>query len=219
MMHSANFVVFDIETGGLDESKSGMIEIALIVINSNLEIIDRYETLIKPYSGFGGVPLILYSQALQVNGIKETDLRNGKDGEVVFNELVALLKKYTVEKYKKPILVGHNIIDFDNKFLKYFFNLFGKKTQDDKVLEGYIASFYADTMWLSRMKWGNVEVSNHKLEGFCERLGVSHYDSHRAMSDAEANAEAFIKIMDELRSGAKSFEMSNEREQKRDFTF
>ena len=44
-----NFVVLDLETGGFSASKNPITEIAVIVLDINLNEILRYENYIKPY--------------------------------------------------------------------------------------------------------------------------------------------------------------------------
>ena len=42
------------------------------------------------------------------------------------------------------------------------------------------------------------ELKKHKLDIICEQLGVSLEGHHRAVNDAEATAEVFLKFIDML---------------------
>ena len=49
-MIKSNYIVFDTETGGLDETKNPITQYAAVVLDGcTLKEIDRWETFVKPY--------------------------------------------------------------------------------------------------------------------------------------------------------------------------
>ena len=78
-------------------------------------------------------------------------------------------------------LVGQNV-SFDYGFLSYF----GKKY-------GYNFETEMEDTWQLAMQ--NLRgLKNYKLKTICAKLGVSLENAHRAVHDATATAECFIKL-------------------------
>ena len=51
-MIKSDYIVFDVETGGLDETKNPMTQYAAVILDGcTLKEIDRFETFLKPYGG------------------------------------------------------------------------------------------------------------------------------------------------------------------------
>jgi len=200
-----NFAVFDLETGGLSATKNPICEIAIVIVDSNLEIIEKYSEIIAPYDD----SLKYEPKALEVNGLTMNQIENGKNSKEVVEEVISLFGEYTHGKgyqKKKPILVGHNIDKFDIPFIVEFF---GKHRKD---LSNFIEpNFTIDTMWWSRMKW--IESVNYKLGTVCSNLGIKLENAHRALPDTVKTAEMFIEFMKSLRGESK--ENSNKLEFKR----
>ncbi len=189
MKFEANFVVFDLETGGLNEDKNPVLEVAMFVLTNDLENGDSYDTLVKPYGD-----LEIQPQALVANNI-DLDVveKNGKEIGVVVNEMSKFLKDQRVGR-EKPILVGHNIDHFDIPFLNAMFNFVGKdlsKLVNDK--------FTIDTMWWSRIRWQ--ESVNYKLGTCVQNAGIELVNAHRAVADTVATRDLAKQFLMGLRSG------------------
>lgn len=196
-----NFVVFDIETGGLDEDKHPIIELAFITLQKDKKgdlVISKdltFDCLIKPYSE----NLTIEEQALKVNGITFEEIEKfGVESKDVVEGLIELsqsLQKESVRNRRrgnKPLLVGHNIDDFDVPFLRKFFELHNKNLYD------YFSFATVDTYTLSRILFRtDQKIDNLKLITVCNYFGIRINNAHRAYEDAMANAELFIK-MDKL---------------------
>jgi len=176
-----NYVVFDVETGGLSSSKNPITQIALISFDAEtLDEVSRYETYVQPYNG------LAYEQAaLSITGITMSDINGGVPVAQMVKEVAAELVRAKVRS-KKPILVGHNVIGFDMGFLQVAFD-------SAKIdLSKYIEKIQMDTMWLSRMAWpGEEDIANHKLGTCCEKVGAELIDAHRAMNDVEGTLKLF----------------------------
>lgn len=191
MIYPVNYIVFDCETGGLNPQKNPIIEIALYVINNDLEYVAEYETLVKPYGD-----LIYTPQAMEVHKIPmEQILSEGKDIKLVVKEMIDFIKPLKLGKFAKPIFVGHNIYKFDGPYLESVFSFCGKSMFD--VVENH----YEDTMWIARKKWGNKEqIANFQLTTCCNKVGIEFVQAHRAMTDTKATARLFMEFVKDLRS-------------------
>lgn len=208
MLYNCNFIVCDIETGGLSFQKNPIVEIALVVVNSNLEIVNEYETLIKPYGD-----LLLEQQAMSIHKIPLSDIQKGKDVKDVVNDLITLIKPLKVGKYGKPIMVGHNLEKFDMDFIEFMFQFSGKNIYD--IVDEHVE----DTIWISRKKWGNEDqIANYQLTTCCNKVGIDLIQSHRALNDTKATAKLFIELMKCLRSNG-SFIKSEQKSVRESFKF
>ena len=167
MIHDCHYIVLDLETGGYvindPKKKKPITQVGLCVLNHKMEKVFEYSAYIKPY-----VELHVYEKsALDYTGTTiEKLMANGKDVGEVYADLKAIFTKYKVGR-KLPVLVGHNIIEFDLDFLFVFFERF-----KDNFMN-YIESYIEDTMWISRKMWGHIDVVSHKLPDACERMGIT----------------------------------------------
>jgi len=171
------YMVFDLETTGLVAGKHAICEIACCPFDQNLNNLKEFESgIIKPYDNRE-----IQQNALNHNGITYSQLENGRDSEVVFDELVKYIKSFK-KTAAKIILVGHNILKFDNRHLEDYFNFHGKDLW--KFVNSNIG---LDTMWWSRME--RVESDNFKLGTSCANRGIDLVDAHRAVNDTRANRD------------------------------
>ena len=189
MRHNADFIFFDLETGGLTFLKCPACEIAVIRLNWKLEEVERYRAIIAPHDKGNWndpkLPWGLYApQALEVNKLTMKEIEGGKDSKLVVRELIELFKRSKKESGKAPILVGHNIIKFDNPYLE---NFFARHKEDLwKFVE---KDHFVDTMWWGRMKYE--ESDNYKLGTCCSNEGIdlTGESAHTAEGDITANCE------------------------------
>lgn len=99
-----HFVVFDLETTGLDPKSDAIIEIALVKCDENFKIIDEYTTLVNP-----GMPIPEDAQAI-------TGITNE---EVIKAPYFSDLREKVRDFIGSSILVAHNA-DFDTAFLREY---------------------------------------------------------------------------------------------------
>ena len=150
-----DYTIIDIETTGLDSYFNEIIELGAIKVRNN-QIVDTYQTLIKP-----------------VNKIDEfieqlTHITN----EMVVNapSLKEKLKEY-IDFIGNDIIVGHNV-NFDINFIY------------DNCLENYdnviLKNDFIDTLRLGRRCIKDVE--NHKLNTLAIKYNLDTENEHRAIS-------------------------------------
>lgn len=166
-LKNKTFVVFDIETTGLDYRKDEIIEIGAVKV-VNGEIKESFATLIKPTQEIS-------QEITGINGITNEMVADAP----IFGNVIADFYKFS----KDAILVAHNA-EFDTTFIKEH----GKKYRfkfDNEIV---------DTLLLSRTYLK--QLRHHKLKNLCEYFDVSLINAHRALNDTVATAKCFIKMAD-----------------------
>lgn len=165
----SSYVVFDIETTGLSAINDMITEIGGIrVVNG--EIKDTFSQLVNPERP---IPEFITN----LTGITDEMVKDKptiKDVIMEFKEFI-----------KDDVLVAHNAT-FDIGFIREKMRL-NNIQLNNPVL---------DTLELSRSVFP--ELKSHKLNLVAKHLGISLDNHHRAVDDAQATAEIFIKIMNLL---------------------
>lgn len=164
------FVVFDIETTGLSRERDKITEIGAVKIE-NGKIIDKFSTFVNPK-----VPIS--EEITKLTGITNDMVKDAP-------EISEVLPKF-MEFCNDSVIVAHNA-GFDVGFIRHNAKILNMKPIDNTVL---------DTVELSRTLLP--ELKKHKLNIVAEAMGVSLKGHHRAVNDAQATAEIFIKFMDML---------------------
>ena len=164
------YVVFDIETTGLNKEKCKIIEIGAVKIR-NREIVDRYSTFIDPGEK-------LSDEIVDLTNITDDMLEGQRPIETVLPEFLDFVGD--------DVLVAHNA-SFDTGFVRI---------KDEELGIEYRKNTILDTLELSRTLLK--ELKKHKLDVVAKHLGVSLEGHHRAVNDAEATAEIFLKLVDML---------------------
>lgn len=160
-------VVFDVETTGLDPNTCEMIEIGACKVRDG-KIIETFSVLMKPSQP---IP----DQITELTGITNEMVANCKTIKDVLQDFY----KFT----RNSVLVAYNIA-FDYKFMY----LAGIK-------QGYnFDNPQIDAMVLAKNKLKSIK--NYKLKTVANALDVSLENAHRAVHDAIATAEVFIKLVD-----------------------
>lgn len=173
---------FDTETTGLFPYKNDIIQIACLVeIDGN--IVDEFESKIRPFA-----PANVEAKALEVNGLKLSDVMNYPGTKEVHDKFLSFLKKYIkpFDKGDKFAPAGYNV-KFDIDFLSNHF----KKCGDN-----YYGSFFnyraIDPMYILHVMdyRKKIELPNYKLKTVCDHFGIS-IEAHEALSDIKATRELY----------------------------
>lgn len=166
-LENKTFVVFDIETTGLDYRKDEIIELGAVKV-VNGEIKESFATLIKPNQ-------LISEEITNINGITNEMVANSP----IFGNVIADFYKFT----KGCILVAHNA-EFDTTFIKEHGKKYRFKFENEIV----------DTLAIARTYLK--QLRHHKLKNLCEYFDVSLINAHRALDDTVATAKCFIKMAD-----------------------
>lgn len=164
------YVVFDIETTGLSKEKEMITEIGAVKVADG-KIIDRFSTSVNPQRPIS-------AEITKLTGITDDMV---KDAPTIENVLPEFLKFC-----EDTVLVAHNA-SFDTGFIRI---------AAERAGLGELHHTIVDTLELARALLP--ELNKHKLDIVCEHLGVTLNGHHRAVNDAEATAEVFIKFLDML---------------------
>ncbi len=160
------YVVFDLETTGLEPVKEEIIEIgACKIVNGRID--ETFSTFVKPSKHIS----------------KEITDLTGIDDEMVKD---APTINYVMPDFYKfcdgATLVAHNIA-FDISFIHNM----------SKKLSYNFNHENLDTLVIARQKLPGLK--NYKLGTIVEKLNIVLENAHRAINDATATAKAFIKLM------------------------
>ncbi len=171
-INQQQFVIFDIETTGLDYLMGNqVIELAGQKIVHG-EIVDEFHELINP-----SVPV--EDGAYRVHGLSNMFLaENGGNAQDIFSRFV--------EFTHNTVLVGHNIINFDLPFLNNDLTRYELQP---------LSNFAVDTLLMARTLLP--QLPNHKLGTVALHFGVDPSGAHRAMVDVEMNKKVFLKMLDQ----------------------
>jgi DNA polymerase III epsilon subunit family exonuclease len=168
-LEDARFVVFDLETTGLAVADARICEIGAVRIH-RLEPAGTFETLVAP-----GVPTQRRVGCLA--GVPDEVLRAAPRAETALHRFSAFAGD--------AVLVAHNA-RFDTGFVNY---------ELARLTGSRLSATVIDTLPLARnLLRGRVEKTN--LASLAFFFGVSVAPCHRALPDASATAEVFLRLVD-----------------------
>ena len=161
------FVVFDIETTGLKPGVDAITEIGAVKIKGR-EITDRFQTFVNPKRP---IPKNI------------TELTGISDDMVATAPVIASAIKDFYAFCEGAVLVAHNA-SFDTSFIK-------AEAKNAGLEFDYT---YVDTLELARCTVTGTK--NYKLDTLCKHFGVRLANHHRAIDDAAATGEVFLKLLE-----------------------
>ena len=164
-----SYVVFDIETTGFGPVNDRIIEIGAVKVVEG-KIVDKYSTFINP-----DIPIPFRIE--QLTGINDTMVMDAPMIDVILPEFL--------EFCEGCILVAHNA-SFDVGFIQKKAEQLGITTEFTVI----------DTVAMARVLLP--ELNRFKLNTVAKALGISLLNHHRAVDDAGATAEIFVKFVEML---------------------
>ncbi|MGN0242961.1 MAG: PolC-type DNA polymerase III [Lachnospiraceae bacterium] len=176
------FVVFDIETTGFRADRNKIIEIGAVKIQNGV-ISDSFSEFVNPKEP---IPF----QIEELTGISDAMVMDAP-------EITEILPKFFAF-CADAVLVAHNA-EFDIGFIAH----------NAKVQGLPFEPTYIDTVSLSRMLLP--QLSRYKLNTIAKHLNISLENHHRAIDDAMATGEIFIKLLGMLeKKGITNLDECNE---------
>ena len=151
-----DYVVFDLETTGLNPEDSEIIEISALKYKNNI-LVDSFSELVKP-------SMPIPKKITKLTGITDEDVANCRTINKILPEFIAFIENYT--------LIAHNG-SFDFGFIEKYLN---------ELNINYNNNSNIDTLYLARKYLP--ELDNHKLETLKEYFKLDN-TSHRATADCE----------------------------------
>lgn len=165
-----SFVVFDIETTGLSKDKNNITEIGAVKVKDG-RVVDRWSSFVNPCEK---IP----PNIVELTGITDEMVAKAPKIDEILGDFL--------EFCKGSVLVAHNA-NFDVGFIKTACRRYGMPFEFT----------WLDTLQLARSL--HPEYTNHKLNTLAKNLNVLLENHHRAVDDAKATADIFIKLLEELR--------------------
>ncbi len=163
----SDFVVFDLETTGINCNTDRIIEISAIKV-LNGQAAEDFSTLVNPGCR------IPYN-ASQVNGITDDMVADAPSIEDVLPEFLDFIGELP--------LAGHNIHSFDMKFInRDCKRYFGRVVEND----------YVDTLKLARACLP--ELKHHTLTDLAAYFGISTEGAHRALNDCRMTLSVYENL-------------------------
>lgn len=167
-IHSATYVVFDIETTGLSAYYDEIIEFGGVKIVDG-QTVSSYQTFIKP-------PISIPEHIVKLTQISDVDVKNAKPIEAVIDDILEFIGD--------SILVAHNAsfdIDFLNEILR-------------KLNRPILSNTVIDTLDLSRALFSNRR--SYRLGSIARLMRITYDDdvAHRADYDAEILSNVFFQM-------------------------
>lgn len=167
----SEYVVFDLETTGISSSYDEVIEISGVKVR-NHQVVDEFTSLVNP-----GRP-IPYG-ASQVNGITDAMVQNAP----FFSEVLGKFFEFLGD----DVLVGHNIHNFDMRFIyRDAERFYGKVPEND----------YIDTLSVARNYLP--QLTHYRLVDLASFYHISDRGAHRALNDCRMNQQIFEHLAKEM---------------------
>ena len=159
-------VVFDIETTGLDSETEQIIELGAVKIE-NGNIIEKFSTFVKPTKS---IPF----EVVRLTGITDEMVEDAPPIELVIKDFYEFTRGCT--------LSGHNVINFDIKFIRREAENLGLDF-DNPII---------DTM--KEAQASRLKITKYNLGAVTKALGITLEGAHRAWNDAFATAQVLLKF-------------------------
>lgn len=166
------YVIVDIETTGLDTNYDEIIEIGAIKIKNN-EIVDTYNTLIKP-------KYEIDEYITELTGITNEMVADAPS----IDKVIGNFKEFISDS----ILVGHNF-NFDLNFLY---------DNSMNILNNPIENNFIDTMRLARFLLK--DLKHHRLIDIAKNYNIDSSNSHRAIEDCRITYSCYKALMEEAKN-------------------
>lgn len=162
-----NYVVFDLETTGINQERDAIIEISAIKVQKH-QVVGEFSTLVNPGRH---IP----AGATAVNGITDSMVADAPDMKAAMEEFLGFVGD--------NVLVGHNIHTFDTNFVyDAAWTFLGKELKND----------YVDTLYMARKYLP--ELSHHKLTDVAEHFNLQTKGAHRALFDCMMNQGCYEEL-------------------------
>lgn len=158
-----DYIVFDIETTGLDSTYDEIIEIGAIKVHNNT-IISTFNSLVKPQYEID-------EYITELTGITNEMVKDAPTIEEILPDFMKYIGS--------DILIGHNV-NFDINFI--YDNLYRNKY--DVITNNFI-----DTMRIARKLLP--ELSHHRLIDLANYFEIDSTDNHRSLKDCEITMEVY----------------------------
>ena len=169
-----NYVVFDLETTGVDTQEDSIIEISAVKVKNHV-IADQFSRLINPGTH---IP----AGATKINGITDEMVKEAPGLTEVLPEFLSFIEG--------EVLIGHNIQSFDLLFLYRV---------SEELLGISLPNDYIDTLYMAKERLP--QLYRHRLTDISEHFNIPTEGAHRALSDCMMNQQCYEQMGKLSRTG------------------
>lgn len=166
-----DYIVFDIETTGLDSKYDEIIEISGVKVKDD-KIIDTFSSLVKPVN-----PISTF--ITELTGISNEMVAASPSIDVVLPQFMNFIGD--------NILIGHNV-NFDINFVYDALENIG--------YEKALTNNFIDTMRLGRYLLKNLR--HHRLMDLAAHYNISYEGAHRSLTDSKITYEVYLKLKEQI---------------------
>ena len=166
----ATFVVFDIETTGFSAVNDRIIEIGAVKVENGV-ITEKFSEFVNPERP---IPFEI-EKLTSINDRMVEDAPN-----------ISVILPRFMDFCKGSVLVAHNA-DFDTGFIRHNCEVLGLEYDYT----------YVDTLGIARSFLDGLK--NYKLDTVVEAMGCTLANHHRAVDDAGATADVFVKFLERFK--------------------
>lgn len=174
MISNTSFVVVDLETTGLEPNLDNIVEIAGVKV-VNGQIVEEWDTLVNP-------GIFVPQETTDITGITTEMLRESPRFLDVIDDFLKFLGN-------ESVFVAHNV-EFDRGFV----NSHLRRHEMAELKNPYLCTFK-----LAKLVHPN--LARYGLGALTEVFEVDLPQAHRAIHDARATAQLFIKFLGTLQAG------------------
>lgn len=160
------FVVYDLETTGLNRDTDRIIEIGAVKLKDGV-ITQAFSTLVDPQC-------LIPDKTVEITGITDADVK----GAPTIAEAMPDFFKFC----DGAVMVGQNSMQFDWPFVR-------AKAEPMNI---YFENEQLDVMLLAKKYFP--DLSRYNLDFLSRQFGIVNEEAHRAVSDAVTTAKIFIKL-------------------------
>ncbi|HEY3257269.1 MAG TPA: 3'-5' exonuclease, partial [Gemmatimonadaceae bacterium] len=172
-----NFTAVDLETTSTDTGIAEIVEIAAVRVRDG-EIKEVFTSLVKP-------SVAIPSGATEVHGLRDADVASASS----FDKVWPAFREFCGD----DVIVAHNGYEYDFMIMRRMCRQCGTKFD--------LCTY--DTLPLAR----DLYPTSRKLEDLARQFGIDVGQSHRALDDARALAQLFVKLDDAKISRARKAAM------------
>lgn len=162
-----DYVVFDLETTGINPERDAIIEISAIKVQNHKQT-EEFSTLVNPR-------MHIPACATAVNGITDAMVADAPDIKTAMEAFLTFIGD--------EILVGHNIHTFDTNFAY---------DAAWRFLQRELRNDYIDTLYMARKYLP--QLSHHKLTDVAGYFQVETQGAHRALFDCMMNQHCYEEL-------------------------
>jgi len=176
-----NYLVFDVETTGLDHKTAALVQLAAIPVINGVPG-EAFVSYVKPHQGAA-----IAERALEVNKLKYDQLWTFPESSDVLPKFIDWVDSHDT----LFALMGHNV-SFDRKFLYTWMNRNMFNMQ-------YITRFRTTDFCTLEMakevfKGKRNKPENNKLETLCKFFEIPYVNGHDAHADILMTYEVFLRL-------------------------